>query len=101
SNVRLNGVPMTSTDPDLPGFQLDLCPTSVLSRLTISKTFSPDIPGDFAGGSLNVETRSFPDDFLLKVSLSTSYNSVTTFQDMLTYDGGDTDFLGFDDGTRS
>lgn len=101
SNVRLNGVPMPSTDPDLPGFQLDLFPTSVLSSLTISKTFSPDIPGDFAGGSLNVETRSFPDDFLLKVSLSTSYNSVTTFQDMLTYDGGDTDFLGFDDGTRA
>lgn len=101
SNVRLNNVPMPSTDPDLPGFQLDLFPTSVLSSLTISKTFSPDIPGDFAGGSLNVETRSFPEEFLLKLSLSTSYNSTTTFRDMPTYDGGDTDYLGSDDGTRA
>src|SRR5690606_28046442 len=40
SNTRLNGVPLPSTDPDLPGFQLDLFPTSLLSGLTVSKTFS-------------------------------------------------------------
>ena len=31
TNVRLNGVPLPSTDPDLPGFQLDLFPASLLS----------------------------------------------------------------------
>jgi hypothetical protein len=68
-NVRLNGVPLPSTDPDLPGFQLDLFPASLLSSLSIAKTFTPDIPGDFAGGSMNVVTRDFPDDFTLTASV--------------------------------
>jgi outer membrane receptor protein involved in Fe transport len=101
SNVRLNGVPLPSTDPDLPGFQIDLFPASLLSNLTVTKTFSADIPGDFAGGSLNVVTRDFPDKFTLGVSLGTSYNTETTFRKMVSYDGGSTDWLGFDDGTRA
>jgi hypothetical protein len=101
SNVRLNGVPLPSTDPDLPGFQIDLFPSSLLSSLTITKTFSPDIPGDFAGGSLNVETQSFPEKFQLNVSFGARYNTQATFKQSPTYRGGDWDSLGFDDGTRA
>jgi hypothetical protein len=101
TNVRLNGVPLPSTDPDLPGFQLDLFPASLLSSLTITKTFSPDIPGDFAGGSLNVVTRAFPEKFKLTLSFSMTANTETTFQSMPTYPGGDLDALGIEDGTRA
>lgn len=101
SNVRLNGVPLPSTDPDLPGFQIDLFPSSLLSSLTIAKTFTPDIPGDFAGGSLNVETETFPDKFRLNVSFGGRYNTEGTFKSTPTYQGGARDFLGFDDGTRA
>lgn len=101
SNVRLNGIPLPSTDPDLPGFQLDLFPTALLSALTVTKTFTPDIPGDFAGGSLNVETRSFPEEFLFKVSASLNADTMTTGRSIITDKGGSTDFLGFDDGTRA
>jgi hypothetical protein len=101
TNVRLNGVPLPSTDPDLPGFQLDLFPASLLSSLTITKTFTPDIPGDFAGGSLNVITRAFPEKFKLTFSASGTYNTETTGQKLPTYPGGDLDFLGIEDGTRA
>jgi hypothetical protein len=101
TNVRLNGVPLPSTDPDLPGFQLDLFPASLLSSLTITKTFSPDIPGDFAGGSLNVVTRAFPEKFKVTLSSSLTYNTETTGQDMPTYEGGSLDWLGIEDGTRA
>lgn len=101
TNVRLNGVPLPSTDPDLPGFQLDLFPASLLSSLTITKTFSPDIPGDFAGGSLNVVTRAFPEKFKLTLSSSVTFNTETTFQDLPSYPGGDLDWLGIEDGTRA
>lgn len=100
TNVRLNGVPLPSTDPDLPGFQLDLFPASLLSSLTITKTFSPDIPGDFAGGSLNVVTRAFPEKFKLTLSSSATYNTETTWRGVPNYEGGGLDFLGHDDGTR-
>jgi hypothetical protein len=101
SNVRLNDVPLPSTDPDVPGFQLDLFPASLLSSLTIVKTFTPDMPGDFAGGSMNIGTRDFPDRFDLSASLSVAGNTQTLGHKVLTYDGGDFDFLGFDDGTRA
>ncbi len=101
SNVRLNGVPLPSTDPDLPGFQLDLFPASLLSSLTVVKTFSPEIPGDFAGGSLNVETRGFPEKLTLSASFGLTYNSETTAQNIPSYEGGGLDFLGMDDGTRA
>lgn len=100
SNTRLNGIPLPSTDPDLPGFQLDLFPTAMLSSLTIAKTFTPDIPGDFAGGSLNVETRSFPEEFLLKLNTGVSGDTLTTGRTLRVHEGGKTDFLGYDDGTR-
>lgn len=101
SNVRLNGVPLPSTDPDLPGFQLDLFPASLLSSLTIAKTFTPDIPGDFAGGSMNIVTRDFPPRFDLSASLSIGSDTKTIGRKAPSYAGGKTDFLGFDDGTRA
>lgn len=101
SNVRLNGVPLPSTDPDLPGFQLDLFPSSLLSSLTIAKTFSPDIPGNFAGGSLNIETRGFPEKFTFSGSVGLSYNTQTTGRSTPSYGGGSLDLLGTDDGTRA
>lgn len=101
SNTRLNGIPLPSTDPDLPGFQLDLFPTALLSSLTITKTFTPDIPGDFSGGSLNVETRSFPEEFLLKLNAGVSGDTLTTGRTLRSYEGGKTDFVGYDDGTRA
>jgi outer membrane receptor protein involved in Fe transport len=101
SNVRLNGVPLPSTDPDLPGFQLDLFPASLLSSLTIAKTFTPDIPADFAGGSMNIATRDFPPRFDLSASLQLGVDTEVTGRKAPAYDGGKTDFLGFDDGTRA
>jgi hypothetical protein len=101
TNVRLNGVPLPSTDPDLPGFQLDLFPASLLSSLTITKTFSPDMPADFAGGSLNVVTRAFPERFKYTISSSLQFNTETTGQAMPSYAGGSLDWLGIEDGTRA
>jgi len=100
STTLLNGVQMPSVDPDQPSVPLDLFPAALLANLTVVKTFSPDIPGNFAGGSLNIETRDFPTKFGLKVKLGISGNTETTFRKTRTYDGGGLDLLGFDDGTR-
>ncbi|MBN2575850.1 MAG: TonB-dependent receptor [Deltaproteobacteria bacterium] len=99
--VVLNGLPIPTTDPDFPSVDLDLFPTSVIDSLNIQKVFLPDIPGDFAGGMLDLNTVSFPRKFLLSAGVSTGYNTETTFRKRLDYQGGGTDWLGFDDGTRS
>lgn len=101
TSVRLNDVPLPSTDPDMPGVQIDLFPSSLLSSLTIEKTFRADLPANFAGGSMNIKTKAFPEEFTLTVSASTGWNSVATGRQGLTYPGSGSDWLGTDDGRRA
>jgi hypothetical protein len=96
----LNGVQLPSTDPDIPGVQLDIFPVGLLESLTIRKTYTADMPGDWAGGIMDISTADYPTTFRLRLSLSLGMNSDVTFRDGLGYRGGDLDFLGTDDGTR-
>jgi hypothetical protein len=101
TNALLDGAPLPSPEPDRAAVPLDLFPTGVLDSITIAKTFTPDYPADFAGGSVRIDTREIPKDPLFQVSLRGAYNTNSTFRDRLDYRGGGTDFLGIDDGTRA
>jgi outer membrane receptor protein involved in Fe transport len=99
--VLLNGVSLPSTDPDVPAVDLDLFPTSVIDSLQVSKAFLPDLPGNFAGGVLDLRTVRFPTRFTFELGASLGINTQATFADRLSYRGGDLDFLAIDDGTRA
>jgi hypothetical protein len=101
TNALLDGAPLPSPEPDRQAVPLDLFPTTVIDSVTIVKTFTPDVPGDFAGGSVRIATRRMPDKPLLSLSLGVGLNTSATFAERLDYQGGDLDWLGFDDGTRS
>jgi len=102
SSAQLNGQQLPSTDPYRNSMQLDLIPANLLDNVIASKTFSPDQPGNFTGGNVNLVTKSFPEQFTLTASASMSYNTQSSLQnDFLTHDGGRTDWLGYDDGTRA
>jgi hypothetical protein len=101
SLTLLNGVTLPSPDPDVPAAPLDLFPAALVANLTVGKTFSPDMPGNFAGGALSIETRSFPSKFTLKAKLGFGADSQTSFRSLNAYPGGDLDFFGYDDGTRA
>ena len=100
TNTMLNGSPLPSPEPDRQAVPLDMFPALVLSDLTVSKTFTPDMPGDFAGGSLNIHTRDLPNKFLFQTTLGIGANSESTFGKRLSYPGGSLDWLGIDDGGR-
>ncbi|MEW5797181.1 MAG: TonB-dependent receptor [Candidatus Zixiibacteriota bacterium] len=101
TNTMLNGTPLPSPDPDKQGAPMDLIPANLLDNIIVSKSFTPDKPGDFAGGSVDLNTRDFPEQRAISFSTSTSYNSNTTGNnDVLTYEGGSKDWMGTDDGTR-
>jgi hypothetical protein len=101
SNSLLNGTPLPSPEPDRQAVPLDLFPSVILSDLTIAKTFTPDMPGDFAGGSVRVNTRDLPEEFLLQGTLSAGFNTQSVFQDRLSYQGSGMDWLGIDSGVRA
>lgn len=99
---QLNGLVIPSTDPYRNGAPLDLIPSNLLDNIITAKTFTPDQPGTFTGGNVDIKTKSFPEQFFLTASLSAGYNSQNNLIDnFLTYQGGSTDYLGYDDGARS
>jgi outer membrane receptor protein involved in Fe transport len=100
STALLNGSPLPSPAPLRRVAPLDLFPTSALKSILVQKTYSPDLPGEFGGGLVDIRTKSIPDDKFLEVSLGGSLNTITSLQDGLLYDGSDTDILGYDDGAR-
>ncbi len=101
TNALLNGSPLPSPEPDRQAVPLDLFPALVLSDISILKTFVPDMPGDFAGGSVSIHTRQPTEQFQVAATLSLGFNTESTFRDRLSYDGGSVDFLGIDSGKRS
>ncbi len=103
NNAMLNGIPLTSTEPDKKAFSYDLFPANLLESATIAKTFTPDLPGSFAGGVVQLSTVEFPSQSSLKVSFSSSVNDNAFLQPnrFISAPAGRWDWLGFDDGTRS
>ncbi len=98
----LNGMDIPGLDPDRNSIQMDIFPTSLIENIIVVKSFSGDLPADFTGGVVNINTKEFPEERVASVSLSGGYNPSMHFNsDFLTYEGSGTDFLGFDDGLRT
>lgn len=99
----LNGVLLPSPEPDRNAVPLDLFPTNLLATMTVYKSYSAELPGQFGGGTLGIATSSFPTDFEMRVGVSTSANTESTGAAGLTnaYSSGFQSFLGFDDGSRA
>lgn len=101
TNTLLNNVGVPSADPDRRAVQLDQFPSDLLESIVTSKSFTPDQPGSFSGGSVNLRTKSFPEGRFLKVGGKIGYNTNTTGEDLLAVPGGGRDWMAMDDGTRS
>lgn len=99
--AMVNGALLSSTEPDRRAFSFDIFPSSLLDNLVIVKTASPDLPGEFAGGVIMMNTKDIPEDNYLNVQVNGGYNTVTTFKDYKTSQSGNRDWLGIDDGSRA
>ncbi len=97
----LNGLEIPGLDPDRNTIQMDIFPTNIIDNIVVHKSFRSELPADFTGGIVNIETKALPSAKKSDISISLSYNPYYHFNNnYLTYKGGKTDFLGFDDGTR-
>lgn len=101
SSTHLNGVELPTSDPDRKSFQLDLFPSALLDNIVTVKTFTPDKPGTFSGGLVDVSTKDIPSNAFVSVSSSASYNTATTGSDLLLGSSSDSDWLGMDTGSRA
>ncbi len=98
----LNGMDIPGLDPDRNSVQMDIFPAVMIDNITVYKTFTPDLSGDFTGGLVDIQTKDFPGRQTIYLRGGLGYNNNASFNsNFLTYQGGGLDFLGFDDGTRA
>lgn len=100
SSVLLNGSSLPSPDPARRVVPLDIFPTGVLDSLFIQKSYTPDLPAEFGGGTIILRTRRVPESFSLKVDLSIGYTPGETGQMGHLGTSGKYDWLGIDSGVR-
>lgn len=101
SKTAVNNAEIPGLDPNKNTVQMDLFPSNLIDNIVVYKTFSPELPGSFTGGFVNVATKDFPNSFTMQVSGSMGYNTNATFNnEALTHDLGKTHYLGFGDKNR-
>lgn len=91
---------LPSTEPNRKAFSFDIIPSSLIDNITITKAATPDLPGDFAGGAINISTKEVPDDNFAFAYVGGEYNTYSTGQKFQTGYHSPTDILGFDNGAR-
>ena len=79
NSALLNKSILPSTEPDRRAFSFDIIPTSLIDNIIINKGASANLPGDFAGGLVQITTKEVSGDFL-NVSLGGSWGSLSTGQ---------------------
>ena len=102
TSTQLNGAELPSTNPYKRAGSIDLIPANLIDNIVTIKSFTPDKPGNFSGGMVDIRTKDFPEKLNLKFSVSSSFNSQTTLKSdgPISYAGGSKDWLGIDDGSR-
>ena len=100
NTVWLNNASTPSSETDQRAFSFDVLPSNMINNMVIYKTPAPEIPADFAGAFIQISTKNIPDKNSISFGYTAGYNDQTSIRGFEKYQGGKTDWLGFDDGTR-
>jgi len=100
SQALLNGSPLPSPEPLRRAVPLDLFPTDVIASSLVQKTFSPNFPGEFGGGVINLTTLATPTRPFLDFSFGINGETETSGAIGYTHRGSRSDWTGYDSGGR-
>lgn len=101
TKTTLNGMEIPGLDPDRNSMQLDLFPTNLIDNISVFKSFSPELAGDFTGGAVDIITKDFPDDKQSSLSISLGYNpSMNLNPNFLSYESSDADYVALGANSR-
>lgn len=98
--TSLNGLRIPTLDPFTNNLKLDLFPTAMVDNIILTKTYSPDLPGDWSGAYISVETKDYPDKLTITADFQTGFNVQNVFRSYVSTQRSTTDPLGIDNGYR-
>ena len=87
NSAYINGAPLPSSESDRKAFAFDIFPANMLDNLIIYKTATPDMPGEFAGGQIVINTKGIPTENFSSFSMGVGVNTIATFQNKKVYEG--------------
>ncbi|MFC6268856.1 TonB-dependent receptor plug domain-containing protein [Frigoriflavimonas asaccharolytica] len=79
NNLLLNGLATPSNNPFQKIIALNQFPTDIVSKLDIYKTYQPDLFGDFAGATFDIQTL-VPEKDITKIEFSVGVNTLSSFR---------------------
>jgi TonB-dependent receptor len=100
NSAMLDGASLPSTEPNRKAFSFDIVPSNLVDNLIINKTATPDLPGDFTGGAIQILTKDIPEQNFISIGAGAGYNTASTFKDFKSGTRNASDYLGFDNGNK-
>ena len=79
NSAMLNKTILPSTEPDRRAFSFDIIPSGLIDNIIVSKSATANLPGDFAGGIVQITTKDVSNDFF-SLGLGMNYGAVSTSQ---------------------
>lgn len=83
NNVLINGASLPSTEPNRRNFSFDIVPSALVDNVVVNKTATPDLPGEFTGGMVQINTTDVPFKDFLNIGIGTGFNTASTGQDFI------------------
>ncbi|CAM1373235.1 TonB-dependent receptor, plug [Tenacibaculum litopenaei] len=77
NSVTLNGSRIPSAEGDNRNVQMDLIPSDMIQSIQVNKAITPDMDGDALGGSVNLVTRTAPQNFRLAATAGSGISFIT------------------------
>jgi TonB-dependent receptor len=100
NTAQLDNSPLPSTEPNKKAFSFDIVPSNVVDNIVVSKTATPDLSGDFAGGTVQIITKDVPDQNFTSFAAGFAYNTQSTFRNFRFGDRVSSDFFGFNNSRK-
>jgi len=101
NNLLINDLAAPTNSPFSKIVPLDLFPTNIVGTIDVYKTFNPNIYGDFAGGTFNIQTSKVSKS-VTKLNLGFGYTTGNSLKEFLLSQDAETTkgFWGFNGSER-
>lgn len=100
NNVLINGATLPSTEPNRRNFSFDIVPSALVDNVVVNKTATPDLPSEFTGGLVQINTKDVPAEKFLEIAIGTGFNTASIGRDFVGFKRDEKAWLGKVDGNR-
>lgn len=100
NNVLINGATLPSTEPNRRNFSFDIVPTALVDNVVIHKTATPDLPSEFTGGIVIINTKDVPARNFLEFTVGSGFNTESINRDFVSYKRDNKAWMGKVDDNR-